>query len=791
MSYSGNKLVFQKSEEAKKAITDSAKKEISSLYSKWSDELGKKAEYYKTKTNSSAWLQEQNVRQLQAQLKESSEQINKELSGIIKNSIYLVSDSVVQANNDWLIKLGFPVTGVESAFSSVPDQTVRRLVTGQIYDSGWSLSKSIWGDSDKTMKELYTIVAQGLAQNLSVYDISKMLEGYVDPSRAKQWNLKMLDGVNIYRKSVDYNAQRLVRTLAQHGYQTSFIAVTENNPFVLDYIWRANGSRVCALCMDRDGQHFPKDNLPLDHPNGMCVMEPNVDKNMPDKLADWINSPDGTFKEIDAFAENFGYKAFPVKTVDDFKNKYGVSSLGPTAYFSKFNSIQKMEFEKIKFLSGATNNKQFYIQNFYSGDGSNLGKAKKFYDALHGVVSDETKLKEAEKYLASLPNTTLSGVWKNEVKLSDYQQLKDSGSIQKKLDYYESKLFDPKNIYNPNYSKWEKYYDALNDYINKGEKYVNAMKAVEDLKSKIGITTIPQPINKNVSGSSFSPDKYTALAKANSNRFTSKNEADKFHRPFLDSVWRKMSKNEQYSVWEYTQNSNPINKSLSGYHDSWSRSSFLGLGKTELGHENPWRKFSTKTFEKDFGTNGHKDYKMVVQNLTNAIEKSELPYSCYLVRGSDNSGFAGLLEGNLFKFEDAKKLVDDGDLTKIKSAFEGQVFQNHSFMSTGIAEGTGFGGSVAYRIYAPEGTKGIYAEPTSYFGDTVGMKEKLYRAGQYYHTVGDEAEVILQRGTSFRITNIDKSGGKYVVDMEIIDQPNYFKSGLEYTHTNGVGEYKK
>ena len=231
---------------------------------------------------------------------------------------------MVQANNDWLIKLGFPVTGVESAFSSVPDQTVRRLVTGQIYDTGWSLSKSIWGDSDKTMKELYTIVAQGLAQNLSVYDISKMLEGYVDPSRAKQWNLKMLDGVNIYKKSVDYNAQRLVRTLAQHGYQTSFIAVTENNPFVLDYIWRANGSRVCQLCMDRDGQHYPKDNLPLDHPNGMCVMEPNIDSNISGKLSDWINSPDGTFPEIDAFASQFGYVPDVKKSVDEsntFKNK--------------------------------------------------------------------------------------------------------------------------------------------------------------------------------------------------------------------------------------------------------------------------------------------------------------------------------------------------------------------------------------------------------------------------------------------------------------------------------------
>lgn len=306
-------LVFKKADDAKAAITDSARKEIAALYSKWSDEIGKKAEYYKTKTNASSWLQEMNMRQLQAQLDATSKHIANEVNGIVKDTIYQVSDAVVQANNDWLIKLGFPATGVESAFVSVPDQTVRRLITGQIYESGWSLSKSIWSDNEDTLKKLYEIVAQGLAQNMTAYDISKLLEQYVDPSRAKQWNLKMADGKNIYKKSVDYNAQRLARTLAQHGYQTSVIALTEKNPFIIDIIWRANGSRVCELCEERDGQHFPKNDLPLDHPNGMCTMEPAVDPDLTDKLADWINSPDGTFPEIDEFAKQFGY--FPSSDV--------------------------------------------------------------------------------------------------------------------------------------------------------------------------------------------------------------------------------------------------------------------------------------------------------------------------------------------------------------------------------------------------------------------------------------------------------------------------------------------
>ena len=306
----GNKLIFQNADIAKAAITDAAKKDIAKLYSDWADEIGEKAQYYKTKTNASSWLQEQNMRQLQAQLTATSHQISNEVYGIAKDSIYQVSDAVVQANNKWLIGLGFPVDGVNSAFVSVPDQIVRRLITGQIYESGWSLSKAIWTDNEKTLHDIYGIVAKGLAENMSAYDISKLLEKYVSPSKAKQWNLKMPDGVKIYKKSVDYNAQRLVRTLVQHGYQQSFIATTKDNPFVEYYIWIANGSRTCLLCADRDGKHYAKDELPMDHPNGMCTMEPYVDDSkMIDQLADWVNSPDGTYPDIDEFAKQFGYES--------------------------------------------------------------------------------------------------------------------------------------------------------------------------------------------------------------------------------------------------------------------------------------------------------------------------------------------------------------------------------------------------------------------------------------------------------------------------------------------------
>lgn len=303
-----NKLIFKDAEKAKKSIMVEQQKEIAKLYNDWADDIAKKAEYYSHKTNSSAPLSERYYKELKTQLRKTSQQVSNEIYNKIKSNMYIVSDEVVKDNVKWLKSFGFSEDGLNAAFSYVPKDTVERLVTGQVYESGWSLSKRIWSDNEQTLKDIYQVMARGVAEQKPIYDIAKDLESYVRPNARLPWNLRMSDGVKIYKKQVDYNAQRLARTLVQHSYQQSFVSTTKNNPFILDYVWRANGSRVCEVCAARNGVHYKKDELPLDHPNGMCVMEPSIDKNMNDKLADWFNSPDGTYPEIDEFASNFGYK---------------------------------------------------------------------------------------------------------------------------------------------------------------------------------------------------------------------------------------------------------------------------------------------------------------------------------------------------------------------------------------------------------------------------------------------------------------------------------------------------
>ena len=368
-------LIFKDAEKARNAITQQQKVEILNLYQEWADEIGKKAKQYSHKTAPSYAVAERQMKELEKQLRETSDNITTEIYTGIKQSIYKVSESVVNTNKEWLKSLGFEGETLDIAFNYVPDEIVQKLVTGQIYDSGWSLSKRIWSDKEETLSELYKITAGGVAQNKSIYEIAKDLEKYVSPTAAKPWNLVDKDGKKIYPKQVDYNAQRLARTLVQHGYQQSFVETTKENPFIIDYVWNSNGSRACELCMDRDGTHYKKHELPMDHPNGMCTMEPNVSETLIDDLANWFNEPAGSYPEIDKFAESFGHKEKVAKTAADFIDKYGTSVKSPNAWYTSLSPMQKSEAKLLKEQSGLTWN-SWYEKNIYVGDGNNLGKKK-------------------------------------------------------------------------------------------------------------------------------------------------------------------------------------------------------------------------------------------------------------------------------------------------------------------------------------------------------------------------------------------------------------------------------
>ena len=380
----------------------------------------------------------------------------------------------------------------------------------------------------------------------------------------------------------------------------------------------------------------------------------------------------------------------------------------------------------------------------------------------------ERKEADIQAEMDALNQTKYSNIWKDDVTASDYVYKQDK--IQSKLDYFNKQYAIDGD------SKWQNLIRLTNDFEYQGKQYIklsdelhNTQQKLNDLRTKLGIVE----------------DKWTAARKAAAKNFVDRVSADQYYRPLLDAKWNQLSNHEKYSVWEYTHNSHPINKVLSGYHDSWDRSSFLGLGNTDWDHENPWRSFGTANFRNNFGVNGHVAYANTIKDLTNAIEKSELANDVWLVRGSDTTGLAGLFEGAHISFAAAKSMLDRNDIAGLFNQLKDLDFENHAFMSTGIASNSGFGGSVKYKIYAPKGTKAIYAEPQSYFGSTI-SGEEIYTAGKPYSSVSSEAEVILQRGTKFRLKDMKINNGTIEVELDVISSPDYFKTGYEQTFNGGV-----
>lgn len=193
---------------------------------------------------------------------------------------------------------------IDAAYSYIPKQQVENIVAGNLYKGRWTLSKAIWNADKKTQSDIQKIVASGLAENKPIKNIADDLTKYVDPTARKPWDWsKVYPGT---AQQVDYNAQRLARTMIQHSFQASLVQSQIHNPFCRGILWHSVGlhGRTCELCLERDGNVFPVKDLPLDHPNGLCYFEPALDdmNDIADRLSDWVVG--GNDPAIDEYIAN-------------------------------------------------------------------------------------------------------------------------------------------------------------------------------------------------------------------------------------------------------------------------------------------------------------------------------------------------------------------------------------------------------------------------------------------------------------------------------------------------------
>lgn len=266
-------------------ITRDQKKQIADLFCQSAKDFEREAGKKNEKSLTYRWLKD-----YAKSLRREGKKLFQEIGDITSANIQGASEAVAEAEQRFYTKL-CPLLSerFSDVFSTAPKEMVEELMSGGIYKDFAGLSERIWDYQRKYDWDIQTIINRGIVQQKPAYDLAKDLELYLRPDAKKPWNWGVVyPGVN---RQVDYSAQRLARTAVTHAYQLSLQRATRDNPFVEGYRWHSsNSGRVCPLCRERDGQVFEKDSLPLDHPNGMCVVTAEIPKSYEEigrELGDW------------------------------------------------------------------------------------------------------------------------------------------------------------------------------------------------------------------------------------------------------------------------------------------------------------------------------------------------------------------------------------------------------------------------------------------------------------------------------------------------------------------------
>ena len=265
-------------------------------------------------------VKRQQLEEIRNELQKHLQKHYNALEAELKNDMVEVGESVLKESESFYTGLKMPIG---MSITSFPVEIMNNVVNGSVYDDKWYLSKALWGDYTEKIDQINEVVSNGIGLNLPSLEIAKQLEQYVDPSAMtpsktivthclqdpvtgklysqdyvkrhpeKDWSgFKEKDSKFRYGK-VDYNAQRLARTLVNHAYQQNVVQQAKVNPFATGVKWLASGGeRMCEICEERDGKIFPADDVPLDHPNGMCTFEVVTDLSMMEMsnvLVDFVN----------------------------------------------------------------------------------------------------------------------------------------------------------------------------------------------------------------------------------------------------------------------------------------------------------------------------------------------------------------------------------------------------------------------------------------------------------------------------------------------------------------------
>ena len=221
------------------------------------------------------------VKQLAEKVIAISEKYNLKLSAAFKDTqvAFMTKTHPRFEGNEEFQKL------IEEKVDITNEELLNILKSGKLYESKdgvpRELSDRIWDAAKCAGNKIQDAIASMIAQGKGPADMAETLKEFGTKGH-KTWNhskIKEKLGPGYARKhsgGLDYEALRLARTTTTHLHQLQVIHSNESNPYVngVKYHSVHAANRTCQQCIDRDGKLFTLDEVPLDHPNGMCWLEP-------------------------------------------------------------------------------------------------------------------------------------------------------------------------------------------------------------------------------------------------------------------------------------------------------------------------------------------------------------------------------------------------------------------------------------------------------------------------------------------------------------------------------------
>lgn len=649
---------------------------------------------------------------------------------------------------------------------------------------GKNFSERIWGNKQKLISEVHGELTQNIMLG-------------ADPQKA-------IDSLAKKMKTSRYNAGRLIMTEEAYFSSAAQKDCFEELGVEQFEIVATLDSHTSDICRSLDGKHFPmKDyqpgvTAPPFHVFCRSTTVPYFDEDFGD-IGERAARDEETGKTY-YIPDDMNYQDWKETFVDGGdKSGFDVVDDGSTLHYKHHKEpeptpppkkeyltkkklqakiaeadVQLEDLEiQFKAVSGGWTYEEA-IKDFGSldglADGDDLAKLKDLHSQAEAIEAQKAewqeklneKLKaeqkkalakkqlelEAEKaaiqqQLDDFEIKTYSGIWYGkDVTTADWQGLNIAGKKQ----YYEGKFItetDPDLM-----KKYQDFYKQLEELDAEGSSYHDIQQQLKKIEQEIAKV---QSDLKNVEKSGIIDtavdDAFSQARKDAAMWAKSTKEADALLRDKCGEVWRTSPPIQKNAIYDYTQSYHKFNEPLRGIE--YGSEKFLGVGNVDL--DQIGVKYS-----------GWKPGAMrkEINAMTDIIEKSVYQEDFWLQRGCRFKGMDKFFNVPMDKLQHASQ-------SELEALLLGTTPTEYGFCSCGVAKGKGFSGDIILNIYAPSGTQMMYVEPFSAFGNGGG---KSWDGLKPQSSFGQESEIILQQGTTFRVTKVEKTPGMIYIDLEVIGQ---------------------